>query len=177
MTKSKRSTKHDELFQDIDLNMEMDKSYPWDEFAAEFLHIEPIAKNGLAYNKDREHYLTQRSRIMTAVNYLARSWDKEWQIHVIEYGKYIQKTSKNKIVKEEMDRKVRKLFASFDSAINIGTWIMENESIPAKNKKMFKPLLDGAYGLKTILIGNIQGAKEIDKETKQKLIAYADIQG
>jgi len=52
-------------------------------------------------------------------------------------------------------------------------WILENEHIDIKKKRIFKSFINGAYGLETILIGQIQGSKEMKKDEKQKLISYA----
>jgi hypothetical protein len=172
MTKNKKSEEmYDKIFEDIDENMEMDIYYSWDQVAKEFFHIRVYSKNSNI--KDRSYYIQNRQLYFKAINQRSFKYDKEWKLFIAKHSTHIVKVSKDFITQREIDARMKRMFESMNLTIKYSEWLIENEHIDTKMKKLLRPFISGTYGLETILIGQIQGSKELKKLEKQKLISYA----
>lgn len=169
--KNKMEEVYDNIFEDIDANMEMDVEYLWDDVARDFFHITVYPKEG--NRKNRLSYTCKRRTYFTVMNQRAFKYDKEWKLFIAKHSTHIIKVSKEFVSNRELDARIKRMFSSFNLAIKYGEWIIANEHIDYKKKKVFKPFVNGAYGLETILMGQIQGSKELRQAEKQKLLSYA----
>ena len=172
MTKNKTSEEmYDKIFEDIDENMEMDIPYEWDQVATDFFHITVYPKKGS--KKNRLSYTCERRTYFQAMNQRSFKYGKEWKLFIAKHSTHIVKVSKDFVSNRELDSRVKGMFSSFDLAIKYGEWIISNEHIDSKKKKLFIPFINGAYGLETILLGQIQRSKDLKITEKQKLMSYA----
>lgn len=165
-----KTTIYDEIFEDIDQNMKKDTFYTWDDVARDYFHIK-VAPKG-SPKRDRNLYITIRNSYMQAINNLAFKYKKGWMLFIGKHNTHIVKTSDKKLLEKICDIRTAKFFNSCSAMAKQGTWILENEYIDPKKKKIFRPYVNGIYGLATIMIGQIQQSK-MPKEEKAQLLSRA----
>jgi hypothetical protein len=166
-----KTTIYDEIFEDIDENMDLDTPYTWDEVSKQFLNIKVYPKEGSS-KRDRNMYIKIRNTYKQAINSLAFKYHKGWMLFVKKSGTHIIKTSDKILLEKITDTRTMKFFNVLAIWAKQGTWLLENEYIDPKKKRILRPFINGVYGLATIMIGQIQQSK-MPREEKTQLLSRA----
>jgi len=167
-----RNTKYDDIFIDIDENMTIDTFYSSDEVAEKFFHLTPALKGK---NKNaRSVYIQKRNEYKKRINVRAFQHRKGWMLFIAKQGTHIVKTSNKELMEKMIDFRMQKFFNALQTMITNGNWILENTYIESSKKQVFKPFINGAYGLATIMVGQIQSSKmpKVEKESLIKRATY-----
>jgi len=178
-----REQELDEIYADVDDRLEMDYAIDWDDISDDYFHITVVPKKETAslekmtqrqiieYTKNRGQYIRERNSMLQLINNRAFDTGVEWKLFIAKHSTSVIKYSKNRVPNKQLYHDFNWIFRSFVNDIKSSEHMIASEYYSKEVKSICRQAINGAYGLATILIGQINSSKNMKRDTKTMLLS------